>query len=205
MQAHKTLPANTASSEQKQLSKPSKTITQVSFLSFLYHYFTCGNFYDAVTQLEKKHDATNFEVSLPFVTMFYIIQNKEYVQTILTANSKAGFQNNNFDISHGHDLNINATPAFLKDTGTERNPIWKNIHSSLAQSVGDRETINNLIKKHIHTFFSGKKLFLDIAFEEFMLNFWCEYLFGSRVNAKEFKATRDKLIDVMRLSFYDNR
>lgn len=184
---------------------PNITPTKINIFNFLYLYFTCGNFYNAVEKLEKQYDNNNFEITLPFTTLFYIIQNKESVEKILQANTKAGYQNQNFDVAHGHYLNINALHAFRDGNGMEKNILWKNVHASMAQSVGNRELINKLINKHIHKLFNKPTFDLDIAFEKFMLDFWCEYLFGAKVNADEYQQTRKKLLTALKYAFYDSR
>jgi adenine phosphoribosyltransferase len=86
----------------------------------------------------------------------------------------------------------------------DHNPIWENIHKGLIKSVGTRESVADLIDKHIHLLFTQTKFTLDKAMERFMLYFWCEYLFGSEVNPDDFIKTRDKLLSAMRYSFYNN-
>ncbi|GEM_PF-183710 len=179
-------------------------LTQVNFLEFMSLYLRSGNFYDTVTELEKKYNAIDFKIAFYF-TVFDIIQNKEDVKTILKANTTSTYQNHNFDVSHGHDLNINATQAFLNNKSMEKNPMWQNIHSALAQSAGDSELIKTLIAKHIPLLFSRPTFQLDEVFEEFLLNFWCEYMFGPKINAAEFIETRRKLLATLRYTFYDSR
>lgn len=181
-------------------------IEKVSYIEFLKLYLAYGNFYDAVDELQNRHGgASDFEVVFAYMTMFYIIQNKEDVKRLLTANTVTGYQNHNFEAAHGHDLNINATQAFLGQSGTEKNPIWENIHKGLGASVGDKNLINTLIAKHIRQFFTKPQFMLDLAFEDFMLKFWCEYLFGPKVNADEFKTTRAKLLAALTYAYYGNR
>ncbi len=192
-------------SESVEAAMAKTSLTSVNFFTFLYHYFTSGNFYKAVDSLEQQYHNTEFRINLPYVTLFYIIQNKADIKKILSANTLTGYQNHHFDLSHGHDLNINATQAFLNAESLEKNLIWKTIHSAFAQCVGDQVLINKLIGKHIRSLFAKPTFDLDIGFENFMLNFWCEYLFGPKVNANEFKETRQLLLSTLRYTFYDSR
>ena len=80
----------------------------------------------------------------------------------------------------------------------------KDTHAGLASSVGDSTLINKLIDKHVHLLFAKKNFMLDIEFEKFMIHFWCEYLFGPKVNPDAFQKTREKLITAMRYGFYNN-
>lgn len=177
---------------------------QVSFLEFLSLYLTCGNFYKAVQTLENRYHQSDFTVNLGYITLFNVLQNKEDVKKMLTVNTQTGYQNRNFDLAHGHDFNINATQAFDSKTNAP-NLLWQTIHSSLAQSVSDQATITKLISKHMRKLFAKPTFALDLAFEDFMLSFWCEYLFGPCVDAEKFKATREKLLRTLRYTFYDSR
>src|SRR5437016_4504186 len=102
-------------------SNTTKKIAEINVFEFLYQYISCGNFYDAVEKLENLHHSMDFKVGLSYLKLFHVIQNKEDVKKILSANTTSGYQNHNFDVSHGHDLNINATQAFLNKSGTEKN------------------------------------------------------------------------------------
>lgn len=182
------------------------TITSVNMIEFLKLYFSMGNFYKAIDALEKKYGTTNFEIGFTFATLFYVLQNKNYVQKLLTANTALGYQYNNFNVANGHhDLNILANNAFMNGGSSDKNPIWKAIHTSLAQSVGDRKEVNQLIDKHINTLFSKMVFDLDVALEQFMLDFWCDYLFGPKINTQAYAKTREKLLAAIRYSYYDNQ
>jgi adenine phosphoribosyltransferase len=177
-------------------------MTRVSLIEFLAAYLKTGNFYDAVDTLENRYHSTDFKVALAFSTFFYIVQNKEDVKKVLSANAVAGFQNHNFDVSHGHMLNINAVPAFIDG---KINPIWQALHTGILHSVGNAQSVSQLVAKHFHHFLAKPKFSLDISFENFMESFWCELMFGSKAKAEKFSETRKKLIAALRYSYYDSK
>lgn len=181
-----------------------KPVEVISYFEFLKCYLTSRSFYAAIDQLEKTHGgAADFKIMLGWVTMFYVIQNREDVKRLLAGNTTTGYQNNNFQMAAGHFLNINAVQAFTENG--EKNPIWEGIHVGLARSVGSSELIHKLINKHIPALFAKREFMLDVEFENFMLNFWCEYLFGNKVNIEEYKATRTKMLAALSYSFYGNK
>ena len=188
----------------KNVAYDNNDISSVGLFELMKLYWTSGNFCDAVTELEQRYHANNFEITFAYLPVLYIMQSKEHVKTILNANTRTGFQNNNFDVAHGHPLNINATQAFNGPADMSHNPLWKNIHKGLIKNVGNRESVNKLIDKHIHTLFTRKTFTLDKTFERFLLEFWCEYLFGTNVNAGQFAKTREKLLGAMGYAFYGN-
>lgn len=177
-------------------------MTSVNVFEFLSCYLKNGNFYDAVETLGHRHHSNNFKVALAFTTFFYVIQNKEDVKKVLNANAIAGFQNHNFDVSHGHMLNINALPAFVDG---KINPLWQGLHTGILHSVGNAESISKLVAKHFHHFLDKPKFSLDIAFEHFMENFWCDFMFGAKADAEKFSQLRKKLISALRYSYYDSK
>jgi adenine phosphoribosyltransferase len=184
----------------KALEKPA--MTTVSVFEFLASYLKTGNFYDAIETLEQRYQNTDFKVALAFTTFFYVIQSKDDVKKVLSANTIAGFQNHNFDVSHGHFLNINALPAFIDG---EINPLWHVIHTGLLHGVGNAKSISTLIAKHFHKFLDKREFSLDIEFQHFMEAFWCEFMFGSQADANRFSDMRGKLIAALRYSYYDSR
>ena len=178
------------------------TVTTVNLFEFLASYVSTGNFYDAIETLENRYHSTDFKVALAFTTFFYVIQNREDVKKVLNANAVAGFQNHNFDVSHGHMLNINAVPAFVDG---QINPLWQGVHTGLLHSVGNAKSIGGLVKKHFHKFLDKPKFFLDVEFQNFIESFWCEFMFGDKADPKKFSQMRGKLISALRYSYYDSR
>ncbi len=183
-------------------AKIDSKMADVNILEFLSCYLKSGNFYDAIDTLEARHSTTDFKVGIAFATLFYVIQNKEDVIKVLNAKADAGFQNYNFDVSHGHLLNINALPAFVNG---EVNPLWQGIHAGLLQSVGNAASVQGLVAKHFHKFLDKQQFHLDMAFDTFIESFWCEFMFGSKANAEKFHQTRAKLLSALRYSYYDSR
>lgn len=179
-------------------------IVKVHFLDFVKLYLNRGNYYNAVDALERRYNATNFEVVLSCVTMFYVIQNKNYVEKVLTARTDLGHHYNNFTLSNGHRLNIVGLEAF-GERKEGQSSLWRDIHSALAQSIGNRELIFSLIQKHIKNFLAKPIFHLDIEFENFMLDFWCDYLFGDKVSSAEYRRTREKLIAATHYAYYDSK
>jgi adenine phosphoribosyltransferase len=177
-------------------------MTDVNVFEFLACYLKTGNFYDAIDTLEGRYQSTDFKVALAFTTFFYVVQNKEDVRKVLNANAVSGFQNHNFDVSHGHMLNINALPAFIDGN---INPIWQAIHTGILHSVGNAESVGKLVAKHFHQFLANPRFDLDVAFESFMESFWCEFMFGNKADAKIFSETRAKLISALGYSYYNSR
>lgn len=199
-------PANTAVIH---LAPRGTQIVDVTVFELTRLYIKYHNFCDAVHELEEKHNTVNFRVIVPlYLTYFiagYIIQDTQSVRQILSANTRTGFQNHNFDLALGQALNINATQAFAGDKGMAHNPLWEAIHKQLARHVGDRELINKLMDKHIYSFLSLQDFDLDIEFEKFMSKMWCEYMFGDKVNPIQFEKTRHKFLEAMRYAFYNNK
>jgi adenine phosphoribosyltransferase len=177
-------------------------MTTVNLFEFLASYLKTGNFYDAIETLENRYHSTDFKIALAFSTFFYVIQNKEDVKKVLNANAVAGFQNHNFDVSHGHYLNINATPAFVDD---KINPIWQGIHTGLLHGVGNAKYVGGLVAKHFHKFLAKPTFSLDVEFQNFIESFWCEFMFGAKADANKFSQLRGKLISALRYSYYDSR
>ncbi|MDR3477203.1 MAG: nucleoside monophosphate kinase [Gammaproteobacteria bacterium] len=177
-------------------------LMDVNVFEFLACYLKSGNFYDAIDTLEERYQTTDFKVAFAFATFFYVIQNKEDVRKVLNANAVSGFQNHNFDVSHGHMLNINALPAFVDGN---INPIWQGIHTGILHSVGNAQSVSQLVAKHFHRFLEKPQFALDVAFESFMESFWCEFMFGNKADADKFSKTRAKLISALRYSYYDSR
>lgn len=187
-----------------QQSAPMRLLKQVSVFELFYLYCTYRNFCDAVKELESRYSTNEFEITYPFMASLFIIQEKEHVKKVLTSNTTLGYQYHNADLVHGHKLNIIAAQAFKSSHDMSHNPLWENIHKGLSQSTGDEMLINKLIDKHIPILFSSSRFMLDIQFEKFMLAFWCEYMFGDKVNIEEFSRTRTKLNETMRYAFYNN-
>jgi adenylate kinase family enzyme len=177
-------------------------MANVNLVEFLACYLQTGNFYDVIETLEQRYHTLNFKIAMAFTTLFCVVQNKEDVKKVLNANTVAGFQNHNFDVSHGHLLNINAVPAFVEG---KINPIWQGLHAGILHSVGNAQGIYHLVAKHFHHFLAKSTFSLDIAFETFMENFWCEFMFGSKVDAAKFRQTRHKLISALKYSYYDSK
>jgi len=180
----------------------SNNLVDISALEFLTCYLKSGNFYDAIDTLENRYHTTDFKVALSFFTLFYVVQNKEDVKTVLNAKAVAGFQNHNFDVAHGHYLNINAVPAFIDG---KINPIWQSIHTGILHSIGNAQSVKQLVAKHFHKFLDKPKFSLDVSFESFMESFWCEFMFGEKADAAKFSQTRAKLISALKYSYYDSR
>jgi adenine phosphoribosyltransferase len=179
-------------------------IASVGFFELMKLYCSSASFADAVNELEQRYHTTDFEVNLASFPLMYILQSNQHVKTVLTGNTRTGYHNNNFDVAHGHSLNINATQAFNGSADMTHNPLWKNIHKGLLHSVGDKQTVTKLLDKHIHKLFSHKQFTLDKQLEKCLLGFWCEYMFGPNVDVKEFRKTREKLLHAMRYAFYGN-
>lgn len=179
-------------------------IISVGLFEFMQLYCSSVSFAETVRKLEDRYHHQDFEVSFASYPLLYVLQNTHSVKSILTANTKTGYQNHNFDVAHGHYLNINATQAFKGSADATHNPFWENIHKGLLKSVGNRELINQLLDKHIHTLFTKKNFVLDQALEKCLLGFWTEYLFGTNVDVAQFSKTRDKLLRTMRYAFYGN-
>ncbi len=181
-------------------------IRQVGSYEFLKLYLSYGNFYDVVEELQKRYGgASDFQIMLAYAPMFYIIQNRDSVKKLLSANTTTGYQNHNFEVAAGHRLNINGVQAWQNKSGDEKNPIWDNIHRGLAKSVGNKELLTALVRKHIPKFLAKKTFDLDISFEDFMLDFWCEYMFGDKVNAHEYSEMRKKMLGALSYSYYSNK
>lgn len=178
----------------------------VSYFEFLKLYFKMGNFYDTIDELQTRHGgASEFQVMLGWVTMFYVIQNREDVRRMLTANTVTGYQNHNFEVAAGHSLNINGVQAWQNKSGDEKNPLWLNIHKGLASSVGSQDFVISLVKTHLPKFLMKTRFNLDETFERFMLDFWVEYMFGDKVNPDEFRDMRKKMLGALSYAYYGNR
>lgn len=194
---------NTSRPEQEVYSQlkenlQSRRIEQVGYWEFMRMYLSCGNFYDAVDELQNRHGGANdFLVMIGWTTWFYIIQNREDVRTILSARTHNGYQNHNFEVAAGHTLNINALQM--------DDPLWKEIHSCMSGCTGDKALVTGLIQKHIPKLLAREQFALDTAFEKFMLDFWCEYMFGSKVNPDEYRATRTRMLEALTYAFYSNK
>ncbi|MDX1902302.1 MAG: hypothetical protein SFW66_09955 [Gammaproteobacteria bacterium] len=173
----------------------------VSLFEFLSLYLKQGNFYNAIETLEDRYQSIDFKVAFSFITFFYVIQNKSDIKKILKSNAIAGFQNSNFDLSHGHDFNINALPAFLNG---KINPLWQAVHTGIVQSTGHADSIKRLIAKHMHEFLNQPTFYLDVAFEKMMEGFWCEFMFGENADPEKFSQLRAKLLSALHDSYYDS-
>ena len=182
-----------------------KGIINISIFEFMQLYLSCGNVYDAIDCLEKKYNACDFKVSLFLLGGIYVLQNREDVKKVLSANTLFGYQYSTFDVSNGHP-SIAGMQAFQNSSSDEKNHVWNSFHKSMVNSVAnDKELITRLVTKHMPHLLREGTFSLDVAFEEFMVSLWCEYLFGSNVSSQKFSETRNKMLSALRYTFYDSR
>jgi adenine phosphoribosyltransferase len=189
--------------QQVNIAMANNGVVNVGIVEFMKLYLSCGNVYDAVDTLEKRYSASDFCINVFYLTAFYIIQSRPLVKKVLAANSSLGYQYKHFDTAHGH-TSIASMQTFLNSQ--DKNPIWNSLHKAISSSVAnDKELLTELVNKHFSSILREDSFALDIAFEDFMVSLWCEYLFGSQMSADAFKKTRNDLLSALRYAFYDSR
>lgn len=182
-----------------------KGMVNISLFELMQLYLSCGNIYDAVDSLEKRYEASDFQVCALYFSVFYIIQSRQNAKIILSDNTAMGYQYGHFDTAHGHQ-SIAGMQTFNDSISNEKNPGWENLHKAIANSVrNDKNLIIDLVAKHMPHILREGTFSLDVAFEEFMVSVWCEYLFGENVPSEEFSETRNKMLAALRYTFYDSR
>lgn len=150
----------------------------------------------------------NFSVGFSVGPKVYFLQSRASVQAVLRTPSHFNVVYHHFAQAAGLEYEFTALDSEngqLKLADGRPNFWYLAHHGFKAASQGDQVRIAALVKKHLPLFLQDKHMTLHLAFERFFDGFWCEYLFGAKVNVTDFSHSKQEIQALMRYAFYENR
>jgi adenine phosphoribosyltransferase len=160
------------------------------------YYMTYGNC-DTYNNIDNKKN--DYVINLLF-TKLYILQTTCNVKKVLSYSSSSSltYVNKAFTYSHGHYNNIGNL-----DTS---DPMWNIVHKALLVSH-DNQLMKNIMNKHSNIL-TGKYDYsynVKKVVDEYVFTVWSEYCFSETCNLEKYIDTRNKLIDLLKKTFYNHK
>src|SRR3972149_1174910 len=179
-----------------------KNIININIFIFIYYLIKLRSFVKTLEFFEKKYEQINdFYLNL-FVIKIFLFSSKKMVEKTLSKKGATNLTwlNKIFFSSHDHKYgigNVNYEPGSC---------LWQGLHQSLAQSINlkELETLVN-INKNILVGKYGYRYEINSVLEEFVMKIWGQFCFGPNVDHKKYKNVIDRLITILRKTFYNNK